>query len=373
MNKPKLIFVVRWDKDKKKTWSGTTYALFEELNKYFTVEEFQLIESMTTRLKRKVNKSLHANIFREDFQINLLEKADYNFKKQYGDVPQIIFQFGEKPITNNSYNFIFLDLCVKAIYDLKNNNPDFFALTEFGNFSQKDIISRMDEQQKYFNNCSAIFTMGTWLKEYIIETCKVPRNKVFAVGGGINVKNESYVKVNKNRRKFLFVGRNFKRKGGERVVEAFKILRKSYVCDAELYIAGPKENKWKNIDGITFLGDISSEELVKYYNLCDVFCMPSYFEAYGLVFGEALCYGLPCIGRNVYAMPEFIQNGVNGYLIDSDEVDELCQKMRLILQEDTIFKNVSESRAEYIERYSWKNVGEKIYKVINEKAKIDEV
>ena len=33
MNKPKLIFVVRWDKDKKKTWSGTTYALFEELNK----------------------------------------------------------------------------------------------------------------------------------------------------------------------------------------------------------------------------------------------------------------------------------------------------------------------------------------------------
>ena len=36
--------------------------------------------------------------------------------------------------------------------------------------------------------------------------------------------------------------------------------------------------------------------------------MPSYFEAYGLVFIEALTYGLPCIGRNAFEMPNFIQD-----------------------------------------------------------------
>ena len=43
-------------------------------------------------------------------------------------------------------------------------------------------------------------------------------------------------------------------------------------------------------------------------NLCDYFVMPSKFEAYGLVFAEALIYGLPCIGKKCYARPEFINN-----------------------------------------------------------------
>ena len=50
--------------------------------------------------------------------------------------------------------------------------------------------------------------------------------------------------------------------------------------------------------------------------MCDVFCMPSYFEAYGLVFVEALTFGLPCIGRNCYEMPYFIEDGKTGLLLN---------------------------------------------------------
>ena len=60
---------------------------------------------------------------------------------------------------------------------------------------------------------------------------------------------------------------------------------------------------------------MSYEESAKYFNLCDFFVMPSRFEAYGLVFPEALIFGLPCIGKNICAVPEFIQDGENGKVL----------------------------------------------------------
>lgn len=372
MNKPKLIFAARWDRIKERTWSGTTFALFSELEKYYEVESFDLKESLGARIKRKVNKIVPIQIFHEDFQIKLLKQVNKKFIKKYGSEELIVFQFTESPRTNYTYNFIFQDLCVSSVYDLKKTEPEIFALTEFNNFSEMDMLKRIKSQQEFYKNCSAVFTMGEWMRDYIIKNCNVPANKIFAVGGGINIERDNFEPSGKNRKRFLFVGRNFERKGGQLVVEAFKKLRKIYVQDAELYIAGPQNNRWEGIDGITFLGDIDSSELIKYYNLCDVFCMPSHFEAYGLVFGEALCYGLPCIARNKYSMSEFIKDGINGYLIDSDDINELCEKMRMLIQNDKIFEYVMAHRDCYVKEYSWENVGKKINEVIKEKVKINE-
>lgn len=120
----------------------------------------------------------------------------------------------------------------------------------------------------------------------------------------------------------------------------------------------------KGVSGIEFLGCISTEELVKYYNLCDIFVMPSYFEAYGIVFAEALIYGLPCIGRNAFAMKEFIKDGKNGYLINEDNDEYLADKMLQLLNNDEIKEYVKSKRQQYIKEYSWNSVAEKIIKVM---------
>ena len=66
--------------------------------------------------------------------------------------------------------------------------------------------------------------------------------KVHAVGGGINVDAAGIRPGSKEGRRILFVGRNFVRKGGPLVVQAFTILRKKYLWSAELYLAGAKES-----------------------------------------------------------------------------------------------------------------------------------
>lgn len=165
--------------------------------------------------------------------------------------------------------------------------------------------------------------------------------------------------------KILFVGRDFIRKGGYLTYEAFCELKRQKP-DCELYVAGPASNPIKSpINGYHFLGDCNSDILAYYFNLCDIFCMPSYFEAYGLVFIEALTYGLPCIGRNCYEMPYFIQDGVTGFLIDEDNPLLLANRMLQLLENETIKQNVLARREWYVQNYSWDAVAQRILQVIS--------
>ena len=94
--------------------------------------------------------------------------------------------------------------------------------------------------------------------------------------------------------------------------------------------------------------------------------MPSYIDAYGKVFAEALSCGMPCIARRAFAMQDIIQDGVNGYLIDNDDINILAKKMYDLLTNQNIKKNVFEHMKEYQKLYSWDSVAERIATVINQ-------
>lgn len=160
----------------------------------------------------------------------------------------------------------------------------------------------------------------------------------------------------------LFVGKDFERKNGNLVLEAFRIL-KSKRKDAELYIAGG-ENKGSDIEGVTFLGLLDYDELAKWYNRCDVFVLPSIFEAYGLVFVEALCFGLPCIGRDAFEMPYFIDENKTGLLLRGG-AEELADLMERSLASQEMKENVRNKRNWYLKEYSWDTVAKRISKVID--------
>ena len=100
--------------------------------------------------------------------------------------------------------------------------------------------------------------------------------------------------------------------------------------------------------------------------------MPSKHDAYGLVFVEALCFGLPCIGKNICAMPEFIQPGKNGYLIDRDDADELAGVMeKLLLNGREIAAAVQRDKEYYLETYAWDSVADRIMTVLKRDGYVD--
>jgi len=145
--------------------------------------------------------------------------------------------------------------------------------------------------------------------------------------------NFNDVKVN-----LLFSG-DFFRKGGVNVVDAFEKASMKYpsitlrVCSDENIdfntsmstLRSTYLKKVKSNEKITF-GRISRSEMIN--NVLpntDIYLLPTYNETFGFALLEAMAFGIPVIATNHMAIPEIIEEGVNGYMIDTSSYD--CEEL----------------------------------------------
>lgn len=359
-----LFFLVNWENNPQKAWSGTCYSLYKALSNHFNVKDIDLYKSRRNIVLRFLQK---LKIMSNDFGYNGILQSRKFVNKKFPEISDnIIFQF-EEIVTGKIFStYLYQDLSVSYLKFLSETDS---KILKYSGFNTKNIdsaiLKRYNSQIEYYKSCKAIFTMGKWLKKDLVERCGIPDNKVFHVGGGINLDINKINPKPKTNNKILFVGRDFKRKGGFLVYEAFKYLR-NINNEVQLFVAGPIKNPIiEPIEGYIFLGECSHDQLSDLFNTCDIFCMPSYFEAYGLVFVEALSYGLPCIGRNAYEMPYFIENNETGYLLDKDDPKELASLMDKLLTNKYIKDNVLKRKKWYLDEYSWSSVASRIFNVIN--------
>ncbi|MCC5623174.1 glycosyltransferase family 4 protein [Nostoc sp. CHAB 5715] len=83
---------------------------------------------------------------------------------------------------------------------------------------------------------------------------------------------------------------------------------------------------------VTIAGFVPDEELCDYYNLCDVFALPSKKEGFGIVYLEALACGKPVLAGKQDGSIEPLAEGKLGCLVDPDNVEEIADNLIQILQ-----------------------------------------
>lgn len=360
-----LYFLVEWNQDRKLTWSGTCWALFCALQKHFSLIDIDIKatpkENFIHKVKRKLFHSDGLGLYNLKTQRKKITK-----KLQENKGTNVsVFQFSEVVRDMPSINtYIYIDEHVNNVKLLYEQDKATFDKSIFRHFDYDSICRRNNYQLPYLETCAGIFTMGIWQQQSLIKNINIPKEKVHHVGGGVNIKIDEIDYSRKKGNKFLFVGRDFFGKGGFVVLDAFRILKSKYP-NVELHIAGPPTLiNTDNLTGVFQYGFVTPAKVAELMNMCDVFCMPSYYDAYGMVFIEALTYGLPCIGRNAFEMPYFIENGRTGFLIDNDDIADLSGKMDRLLHDFTYTENVRAKRDWYIKTYSWETVAERIANVI---------
>lgn len=84
-------------------------------------------------------------------------------------------------------------------------------------------------------------------------------------------------------------------------------------------------------DCVILAGFVRDHELADYYNLCDLFAMPSKGEGFGIVYLEALACGKPTIGGNQDGAIDALCNGELGVLVNPDSIDEIAETIVQIL------------------------------------------
>jgi len=125
--------------------------------------------------------------------------------------------------------------------------------------------------------------------------------------------------------------------------------------------------KKKNLEKIVILtGYIPDSELSDYYNLCDVFVMPSKKEGFGIVFLEALACGKPVIAGNKDGSVDAVLNGELGILVNPDDEDDIAKELIKVLKNDVSKKLINSEylRTKVLEHYGIDRFIEKVKELI---------
>jgi glycosyltransferase involved in cell wall biosynthesis len=102
-------------------------------------------------------------------------------------------------------------------------------------------------------------------------------------------------------------------------------------------------------DAVRFLGFRNQSELPALYDLCDVFALPSRFEPWGLVVNEAMNAGRPVIvSDRVGAAADLVEDGVNGFVYPSGDVDALASGLRQMLESPALLAKMGAGSLERI-------------------------
>jgi glycosyltransferase involved in cell wall biosynthesis len=138
---------------------------------------------------------------------------------------------------------------------------------------------------------------------------------------------------------FLFVGRVDLEKRLDVLLRALKLLPRE---DVQLGIAGRGryEQKLKELaeklglgDRVVFTGYIPAEDLPALLNSVDIFAMPSEAELQSIATLEAMATGRPILAADAQALPELVENGVNGYLFRAGSADDAARRMAQLIAE----------------------------------------
>lgn len=129
-------------------------------------------------------------------------------------------------------------------------------------------------------------------------------------------------------------------KGYDQILKALPQIRKS-LPETHYIIVGKGDDRLRlesmisglNLQScVTLAGYIKDEELCNYYNLCDVFAMPSKREGFGIVYLEALACGKPTLAGNKDGAVDALCHGELGALVDPDNTEEIAQTLIGILK-----------------------------------------
>jgi len=113
-------------------------------------------------------------------------------------------------------------------------------------------------------------------------------------------------------------------------------------------------------------GRLSDADLEKAYAVSDVFALPSEGEGFGLVFAEAMAYGLPIVCVNAGAAPEIVVDEVSGLVAEPRNTGDLSAKLlRLASDKELRVRLGREARRRFEDHYSAEKYRARVMEAVN--------
>lgn len=210
---------------------------------------------------------------------------------------------------------------------------------KLSSFSQKLKASLLRKSTRWNNeNADFVFSYGGKITDLIIERFNISNDQILEFTSGIDndwIRKETLA-LNSGKIKFVFVGRDEKRKGLDELNKAINKLIGN--VNFEFHFIGPiPSGKKINSSDVFYHGELKTKiELIKVLDSMDVLVCPSHSEGMPNVILEAMARGLAVLATNVGAV-EFVVSDENGRVIPP--LDQ--QKLNDSIKEFTVISSVN--------------------------------
>lgn len=185
---------------------------------------------------------------------------------------------------------------------------------------------------------SADVVVAPTLRSAQMMQAVTPKLEVLAISGGVDLSAYSNLpEATQEAQTIVYVGRLDREKHVYVLLEALAKLPKS--LKLQLIGSGSQQSELIALAqdlGITsrvqFFDDLSDQEVVERLGKASVFVMPSIQELQSMATLEAMAAGRPIVAANSMALPNLVENGVNGFLFKPDSPTDLAAKLELLFQ-----------------------------------------
>lgn len=238
--------------------------------------------------------------------------------------------------------------------------------------------------EKTIRHAVLTIAVSRFTKEEILNRLSTNNSSVEFLPNAVNIDRFYPVKdfrtiqnklgVNKRNKVILTLARVIERKGHDTVIKALPDIIKQYP-ETIYVIAGPwKEPFYQKLqtliddldlrEHVVFSSFVSDEDLTKYYSMSDVYVMVSReleksgdSEGFGITFLEANACHCPVIGSYSGGIPDAIEDGVSGYLIEPDDPKALSQKILLLFNDQKLRDEMAiRGRKRVEDNYTWQKI-----------------
>jgi glycosyltransferase involved in cell wall biosynthesis len=222
-----------------------------------------------------------------------------------------------------------------------------------------------------YNKSDAVVVYGSHVQKYL-ESIGINSAKIF-IGWQVQENKKFLTKVSSqqheelrrrlgvnNNKVILFVGRLVEVKGLPYLIDAFKKLNNPQYT-LLIIGSGPDERLIdKDCTNIIHLQKIPSEQLYLYYNLADIFVLPSvttesFKENWGFVVNEAMCQRCAIITSDAVGagVGGLVEEGKNGYIVPERNSEQLATSLEKILSDDKLLAGMQQRSVEIISEWTY--------------------
>jgi phosphatidylinositol alpha-1,6-mannosyltransferase len=239
-------------------------------------------------------------------------------------------------------------------------------------------------------NAETVIANSNFTKELLVKLGYCESEKIEIIYPCPNIsyeqREENFVLEIKSKYKLedkkiiLTVGRLVERKGHDRVIQSLpKVLEK--IPNAIYLVVGAGANlKYlkelvvllKIEDHVLFFTDIADSELPGFYQLADVFIMPSRklaggdIEGFGIVYLEANGFGKPVIAGRAGGAVEAVEDGINGLVVDPESITEIADALIKILKDKALATKFGEAgKLRIAKKFNWFEQAKRLINLLN--------